>query len=267
MRFFSRGRSKTGFEIAQAKVHGAKKGAGLVDHDDRWIRVWHGGCQSHRDTFEPMSVHPPLNNNGWLPSADAIAGGNASQLRYEDAPPWAGGTNCGGSFRPGARLLREQIRRLYPEILDIGGYACRPNTANTAQTSMHGSGRALDIMIRPLSGGVPNLAIGNPIADWLVTNAEWIGVQCVIWSRNIYSVGRSPRFTGYTGPNSHTDHIHAEITEEAAAMRTPFFTNGLIVPEARASAGVRRSLVVMMALAAAGGAAAAVRLFLDMEDA
>ncbi|HEX3139904.1 MAG TPA: hypothetical protein VHQ87_07605, partial [Rhizobacter sp.] len=86
------------------------------------------------------------------------------------------------------------------------------------------TGRALDIMI-PTVGGKANGAVGDRIANWLVENAQAIGVQYIIWNHvrwaASYAAGR--KVAPYTGPVPHIDHIHVEINNAGAARSTPWF--------------------------------------------
>lgn len=46
--------------------------------------------------------------------------------------------------------------------------------------SVHAIGRAIDLMV-PMEAGDANNGLGDPVANWLVENAEFIGIQRVIW--------------------------------------------------------------------------------------
>jgi hypothetical protein len=158
-----------------------------------------------------------------LPSAVRAAGATVD-VTYDDAPRWTGTNACAGGLKEGARRLGAALRTRFDAISSVGGYVCRRNTAATSQMSVHGTGRALDVFI-PKVGGDADNGRGDAVANWLVTNAERIGVQLVIWDRAVWHAdGRNE--TPYGGPNPHIDHIHVEITNEAAALRTPFFTEG-----------------------------------------
>lgn len=163
-----------------------------------------------------------------LPPAVSAAGAKL-RLRYEDAPAWEGGRRCTGSLREGAQDLGKQLIRRYDAIASVGGYACRQNTADATRTSVHGTGRALDIMV-PMARGRPNrgrpdIAAGDPIANWLVVNAASIGVQLIIWNGSVWRANGT-NVVKYTGPNPHIDHLHVELTERAASRGTPFFLQG-----------------------------------------
>ena len=153
----------------------------------------------------------------WVPGA---VGGN---VRYDDAPAWQGGRNCTGSFTAGARQLKTYLQGAYPQIGSIGGYSCRQNTADASKTSVHGTGRALDIMIRT-DGGKADNDKGGPIGTWLIQHATELGVQYIIWDRTSYNSSRSgTKYRGYTGPNPHVDHLHVELNLAGAGPRTPWY--------------------------------------------
>jgi hypothetical protein len=167
-----------------------------------------------------------IDRSGWQPSQAAWAAGTSISPQYDAPLPWvAGGSSCGGGVRPGTRFLGNFVRQVFPGITELGLYNCRANTANTSNTSVHGTGRAVDFMI-PTVGGRPNLSIGTPIANWLVQNANAIGIQYVIWAENRWSRSApSLGFERYVGPNRHIDHVHTELTIDGGEQRTPWFQN------------------------------------------
>ncbi len=171
----------------------------------------------------PARPSPAPSADRWVLPASIRAAGEAQHIRYDSPPAWAGGSNCSGTFRPGAADLRRYILTNFPGITAIGGYACRQNTANSAETSVHGAGRALDIMI-PLINGRANSGVGDPVANWLIRNATDIGIQYIIWNRVSWNGSRrAPKERAYSGPNPHIDHIHAELNRDGAERRTAWF--------------------------------------------
>ncbi|QCB46895.1 peptidoglycan-binding protein [Hydrogenophaga sp. PAMC20947] len=161
--------------------------------------------------------------NAWGLPSSVRAAGDAQTVRYDSPPAWAGSPgNCTGNFTAGAAALKSHIQATFAGVSSIGGYSCRANSANRSETSVHGTGRALDIMIRTV-GGKANSAVGDPIANWLVRNASSIGVQYIIWNRIRWSGNRTPRVARYTGPSPHIDHVHVELNNDGAARRTPWF--------------------------------------------
>lgn len=148
----------------------------------------------------------------WKLPADVRSAGARVNLAYDDAPAW--GARCAGGMKAGAERLKNKLNAQFdPQILRIEGYACRRNTASPSRMSIHGTGRALDIFIPRASGGADNTK-GDAVANYLVSNAQSLGIQLVIWDRTRWMVGRGE--AAYGGPHPHDDHIHAELTEEAA---------------------------------------------------
>ena len=162
----------------------------------------------------------------WKLPASVRATGENQNVSYDSPPSWNGGSNCSKNFTKGAAALKAHLLGKYAGISTIGGYACRQNTANAAETSVHGTGRALDIMI-PTSGGKADNTVGDEIANWLVVNAENIGVQFIIWDQTKWNASYSNnKDRPYTGPNPHVDHLHVELDLEGADMKTAFFKQG-----------------------------------------
>lgn len=159
----------------------------------------------------------------WILPEDIIKTSDSYIIRYDSPPSWEGGKNCTGSFTTGAKKLAAYLKKTFPGIRSVQGYACRQNTANPKETSTHGTGRALDIMI-PMIGKEANSAIGDPIANWLVSNAQNIGIQYMIWNRTSWNGSkRANKLKPYTGPVPHTDHIHMELNKDGADGITPWF--------------------------------------------
>ena len=159
----------------------------------------------------------------WVLPPDVRAMGERQYVRYDSPPAWDNGRNCAVSLTAGAAEVGDYLQSAFRGISSVGGHSCRQNTANLAQTSVHGTGRALDIMI-PMVNGRANSAVGDPIANWLVQNAQAIGVQYIIWNRTKWSGSYSGRKDGaYGGPVPHIDHVHVELNRNGAARSTPWF--------------------------------------------
>lgn len=173
---------------------------------------------------EDTSINDERLVTRWVLPASVAKAGAEQSVEYDNPPSWNKGKNCTGTFTAGAKQLGYHIKTNFSKVTSVGGYSCRQNTANKAQTSVHGTGRAIDIMIKPVSGKA-NSAAGDKIANWLVTHAEEIGVQYVIWNRTSWN-GSTGKSKNYTGPNPHIDHIHAEVNERGGARLTPWFGNG-----------------------------------------
>lgn len=155
---------------------------------------------------------PAGGRDRWHPDPEALAAAAAGPSGYDGAPGWDGGSHCSGGLTEGASDLAAAIRAHFgPHV--IGGYSCRPNTAATGQTSVHGVGRALDVMTDA----------GEPIANWLLLNSARLGVQMIIWDRSLWRAGASDA-RAYGGPNPHTDHVHVEVRSGGGIRRAILVT-------------------------------------------
>ncbi|MCB9527518.1 MAG: hypothetical protein H6701_03820 [Myxococcales bacterium] len=185
-------------------------------------------AEGHDDETRPMSAaeaEKAARAGRWTLPSNMVSVSADQYVAYESAPAWNGGRNCGGSLLAGTRELGEYLVANFAGARYYQGYNCRQIRGSSGM-SMHGTGRALDIFV-PMQGTQADNDLGDPIAHWLMQNAERIGVQLIIWDRSIWSAGRSSnKHRQYTGEHPHNDHLHIEFTAAAAARRTPFFTGG-----------------------------------------
>lgn len=126
----------------------------------------------------------------------------------------------------GTVKLDAYLRKRFP-FLGYGGlFCCRQNSATTSvpKLSVHAIGRAIDLMITLENGDADN-GKGDQVANWLVENAEYIGVQRVIWDKAYWNGERGFGLLS-SSSLSHTNHIHVELSIAGAAGQTPFFTSG-----------------------------------------
>lgn len=181
---------------------------------------------------EALSVPGP-----WVIPDDTLAAGDDQDVPYTGAGPWVGSDACSGSLTPGARVLREWLMRAFPQVESIGGYSCRAIVGDSTRMSVHGTGRALDIML-PLHAGAADNDLGDPIGEWLIEHAELIGIQYIIWDRWTWMAERpdGSKDREYGGTHPHHDHLHVELSLAGAAMRTPWFSGSMSMPESDCAA-------------------------------
>lgn len=184
-------------------------GCAPVDDDDDWVD----------DATDEIAVR-----GSWAPSSTVRAAADRQSVRYDDAPNWRGPSSCGGRFLPGSQRLGDYLRRNFSAVSSYGGYSCRQNTADASKVSVHGTGRAIDVFI-PMDRGAADNTRGDVVAGWLVSHAQEIGVQYVVWDRTSFNASRAAgaKFRPYGGPNPHIDHIHVELNVDGANMRTAWF--------------------------------------------
>jgi len=178
-------------------------------------------ADTQQSSSGPVKVTSGKVRGKWIPPSDVLAASQAmGRIKYDDSGPWTGRGGCKEKqMMQGTRALKEFLLKKFPDsIRSIGGYSCRQNTANKAKISVHGTGRALDIMI-PTIGGDADNGKGDPVANYLVKHAKEIGMQYLIWDRYKWSGSRSSnKFGDYGGPNPHVDHLHVELNLAAGAQ-------------------------------------------------
>jgi len=131
-------------------------------------------------------------------------------------------------------LTREQVKR----VIAYGRGSSVARVGTSRGRDAHEAGVAADFMI-PTVNHRPDLVIGNPVANYLIANAEIFGVQRVVWARTVWeAAGLGPRGRvtlawdnrDLTGPEAerrdHANHIHVELNQEGANLLAPFFRNG-----------------------------------------
>ena len=125
--------------------------------------------------------------------------------------------------QPAPRALWNLVHANFPQTRFDGIYNPR-NIAGTNIPSLHAEGRALDIGLKVT---VPiEKTIGDGLFEMFVDLAGQMGIQEVIWNRQIWST-RRPVVHHYTGHDPHTGHIHAGFTRDAS-QRT-LMPNALLI--------------------------------------
>jgi hypothetical protein len=165
----------------------------------------------------------------WKMTPDVSELSRDTRVAINDSPAGAHrDSNCTGTFTAGAQVLADYIEKNFDGVVSMGGYNCRPiNHDPRRSTSIHGLGRALDIHVTCETCEAPN-GIGDPIAHWLIANAEAIGVQRIIWDNSSWKAVGYEHTVEYGGGglHDHNDHLHVEINLEAARMDTPWYEGG-----------------------------------------
>lgn len=183
------------------------------------IEVGPGSGSAHEGDSEPAEggvTTLAAHSGRWIPPAHVVERGNHQYLPYTGAP-----ARCSGTFLPGTRAVAEHLKQTFPGAVSYGGYNCRANTANRNELSVHASGRAIDLFV-PLSGGQADNDLGDPIANYLVENAEKLGIEFIVWDRTSWGAHRSaPKHRAYTGPHPHHDHLHIEVAPRVASGNGP----------------------------------------------
>ncbi len=80
----------------------------------------------------------------------------------------------------------------------------------------HPGGYALDLMTNDIGGPKLRNPKGDAIANYLIANADRIGVDYIIWNGQSWN-SRRRTWAKYSGSNPHTDHVHLTLLKSAAA--------------------------------------------------
>ena len=132
--------------------------------------------------------------------------------------PWEKAVECTRRASPGAgALLAWHQANMQPPGRSMGIYNCR-SVRGSATTSLHGEGRALDWGV-PLGPTGKATEQGRDLVHQLATHAHELGIQAIIYDRTIWSA-RSPGGRPYAGVSPHYDHLHIELTWQAARELT-----------------------------------------------
>ncbi len=163
------------------------------------------------DERVPGAAHAPDLTRGGLERG----GGD---LRW--AAPYAGATNCTGIAAGGARALLAWALENYADsdgAVSLGIYNCRSVRGGSTK-SLHGEGRAVDLGL-PIGSDGKGMPVGRDIVDRMGGVGDAVGIQCVIFDREIWSAV-SPSGRAYNGVHPHYDHLHIELTRSAAEHMT-----------------------------------------------
>jgi MYXO-CTERM domain-containing protein len=194
-----------------------------------WAVLMLAGCMvdDQIGKTEAALSHP----GPWDIPASTIAIGDTQWVENTQAGPWVGTSGCSGGITSGAQVLKDWLLGAYPQIRSIGGYSCRAIVGAESVMSVHGTGRALDIML-PLHAGDADNDLGDPIGNYLIEHAEEIGIQYIIWDRWSWNASRAAgtKERMYGGTHPHHDHLHVEVSVEASRMGTPWFTSPMEPP-------------------------------------
>ena len=126
---------------------------------------------------------------------------------------YKGAGACTRGPAPGARGFASWYLAKYSDDggVNSGIYNCRPIRGGQTP-SIHGEGRAFDAGVRPYSA-----KYGTQLANILRLHSKELGIQCIIWNRQIWS-GNYTEFRPYKGVNAHVDHLHIELSWKSANM-------------------------------------------------
>lgn len=140
----------------------------------------------------------PKQSGGFIPGLAAINGGLPAPSILTDM----NGVKSGPQSQNAAAL----VAMAFPEITAIGGGRTTASGYPTAPGS-HDAGMAIDIAIPALAGGGYDMELGDRINDWLMNNAEAMGIRYTIWR----DIGRNIKDGTTFSSAGHQDHIDVQF--------------------------------------------------------
>jgi hypothetical protein len=153
-----------------------------------------GGSSGSFEPFPAEDAEPaPRNQDGWLPSESCS----------EPDPTTSG-------------CLSPRMLHAYEEAR-LFGFTRYTSCFRNGDFGEHPTGRACDFAAQVSGfGGAAqgtDKAYGDRLASFFVHNADALGVQYVIWYREIYIGGSWSTYSGVCGDPScdHTNHVHVSV--------------------------------------------------------
>lgn len=178
-----------------------------------------------RDTLEPTIVAHRVQRNAdpyhytryWPAAVQVVEGLSGVQGIVTGEQPVTSSQYSLGDVRPQTAIVANTVGPMFG-IVTVGGYRESARDPNG-----HPSGLALDFMTNDIADGQ---ATGDRLAQYLIDNADQLGVDYIIWWQQIWSADRADE--GWramedrgSDTENHFDHVHLNIKADAGGVVTP----------------------------------------------
>jgi hypothetical protein len=107
---------------------------------------------------------------------------------------------------PQAQAAASLVEMMFPQIPFIGGGRTTASGFSTAPGT-HDAGMAIDIPMPTLADGSYDMNLGDRINDWLMSNAQALGIRYTIWRDIGRNIKEGTEFTS----GGHMDHIDVQF--------------------------------------------------------
>ena len=179
-----------------------------------------------RDTLEPTIVAHRVQRNAdpyhytrfWPAAVQVVEGLSGVQGIATGEQPVTSSQYPLGDVKPQTAIVANTVGPMFG-IKTVGGY--RPTDAIDPEG--HPAGLALDFMINDIPNG---RATGDRLAQYLIDDADQLGVDYIIWWQQIWSADRADE--GWramedrgSDTENHFDHVHLNLKPDAAGVVTP----------------------------------------------
>lgn len=142
----------------------------------------------------------------------ALAGTPAAQLSQSTTRTY----QLGDNVKPVTASVANAVGSMFG-IKTVGGW--RSGTSERWDQEGHPAGLALDFMTNDIPDGVQ---VGNQMVDYLIANADSIGVKYIMWQQRSWTAARGWRAMADRGSvtQNHMDHVHLSLKADAAGVMT-----------------------------------------------
>lgn len=187
-------------------------------------------------TPEQLTI-PPSSEKGLRSTTAAVPAPPRKFLprTLDAAPGWQATYSCDPNNKRGMVAFAEMISKHYNRPRYYTSRACE-----AGNTSQHGDGRAVDWPMNAYDSD--DKAIGDAVAYWLTANngemARRFGIMSVIWNKRSWYQSYPGSWNDYTGPSTHTDHLHISFTWDGAMKRTSWWTGKAVTTSDRGTCRV-----------------------------
>lgn len=178
----------------------------------------------NRDTLAPTIAAHRVQRNAdpfhysrhWLAAVQVVEALAGVEGVANGEPPVTSSYQL-GNVKPQTAVVANSVGPMFG-IVTVGGYR-----ESARDPEGHPSGLALDFMTNDIPNGQ---ATGDRLAQYLIENADQLGVDYIIWWQQIWSADRAedgwrPMEDRGSDTENHFDHVHLNVLPGAGGITAP----------------------------------------------